>query len=109
MPAAAIAAQSLGPDDMETSVDAHMVSTASPDVQHRLAGEFAVDQAAGDCADLVPGCLDRDLRRYFPGRDQLREEAQPDAGALDAHQLVEEGEAVEPSAAGAEKLPAFDG
>ena len=33
-----------------------------PDVQHRLAGEVAVYEAAGDRADFAPRRLDRDLR-----------------------------------------------
>ena len=46
----------------------------NPDVQDRLAGEFAVDQAAGDRADLAPWRLDRDLRPQLLGRDQLGEQ-----------------------------------
>src|SRR5437016_5058327 len=72
------------------------------DVQDRLAGEVAVDQAAGESADLVPFRLDRDLRLQLAGGDQFGEQRQADAAALDAHQLVEQGEAVKAGAAGAE-------
>src|SRR6266516_3306646 len=92
-----------------------LLLTASPphcssfDVQHRLAGELAVDQAAGDRADLAPLRLDRDLRPQFPGGDQLGQKAEADAGALDAHQLVEQGEPVKPRPAGAEQIAALEG
>src|SRR5437762_11502671 len=81
----------------------------SADVQDGLAGEFAVDEAPGDRADLVPRRLDRDLRSQFLRLDQLGEEPQADAGALDAHQLVEQREAIKLHTAGAEEIAAPEG
>src|SRR5438045_3279778 len=82
---------------------------ASANVKDGLAGEFAVDEAPADRADLVPGRLDGDLRSQFLRLDQLGEEPQADAGALDAHQLVEQREAIKLHTAGAEKVAALEG
>src|SRR5579872_1195378 len=77
-------------------------------VQNRLAGEVAVDKPLSDGADLVPAGLDRDLRLQPTVRDFGREEREADAGALDAHQLVEQRQAVKPRAAGTKKAAALD-
>src|SRR5689334_7821196 len=61
------------------------------DVQDRLAGEFPIDEPAGDRADLAPWGFDRDLRPQLFCRDQIGEQREADAGALDTHQLVEQG------------------
>src|SRR5258708_4362564 len=79
----------------------------SPDVQHGFAGEFAIDQAAGDRADFAPRRLDRDLRPQFLRLDHLGQQSWSDAGALDANQLVEQGEPVELHPAGAEEPTAL--
>src|SRR5437870_12623492 len=86
----------------------HCLIVNSPDVQYRLAGEVAVDQAVRDRADLAPRRLDRDLRPQFPGRDQLGQQRESDARALDAHQLVKQCEAVKPRAAGTEEFATLE-
>ena len=65
--------------------------STSVHVQDRLAGKFAIDKSAGDCADLAPWGFDRDLRPQPFCGDQIGEQREADAGALDAHQFVEQG------------------
>src|SRR3984893_682080 len=77
-------------------------------VQNCLAGEVAIDQATGDGADLVPLCFDCNPGPHFPGPDQSRQQTQPNSRALDAHQLVEQCQAIESCSAGRKELPAFD-
>src|SRR5580698_7284197 len=77
-------------------------------MQNRLAGKISVDEPAGDPADLAPYGLDRDLRLETPGLDLGGEQGEADAAALDAHQLVEQSEAVKPRAAGGEEVTALD-
>src|SRR5271165_6471131 len=78
-------------------------------MQDRLAGKFAVDKPAGYCADLAPWRLDGKLRPQLLCGDQIGEQCQADAGALDAHQFVKQGEPVEPRSPGCEKPTAFKG
>ena len=82
---------------------------SSTDVQDRLAGELAIDKPAGDCADLAPWRLDRDLRPQLLCGDQIGEQSEADTGPLDAHQFVEQGKPVEPHPSGRKKITAFEG
>ena len=52
--------------------------------------------------------LDRDLRAQLVCRDQIGEKAEADAGPLNAHQFVKEGEPVEPHPARPKKITAFE-
>jgi len=52
-------------------------------MQHRFAGEGAVEQLAGDRADLGPWRLDRDVRAEQPPGDEPGQQRQPVGGGLD--------------------------
>ncbi len=54
-------------------------------MQHRLAGEVAVDQAFGDGANLVPASLDGDFRLWAAGGDLAGEEGETDTGPLEQY------------------------
>ena len=72
----------------------------SAHVQHRLAGEGAVQQLPSNRADLRPRRFDRDVRAEHPPGDEPGQQRQPLGGGLDPAQLVEQDQAVELDTAG---------
>src|SRR5215469_8523251 len=80
----------------------------SNDVENRLTGELAIDEPASDRADLIPWLFDRDLRSQLFRGDEIGEQREADAGPLDAHQFVKQGEPIEPHTAGRKEVTALE-
>src|SRR4051794_23991845 len=75
----------------------------SVDVQHRPAGDAALGQRADRVARLAPADLEVDLRVELAGGEERQEAAQRRGGAAAAVELVEDVEAVEARAGGADE------
>src|SRR5262245_56557134 len=75
----------------------------SVDVEDRLAGDAALDERADRVGRLAPADLEIDVRVQAAGGDEGAQAPQQRAGAVVVVELVEDVEAVEPRAGGADE------